>query len=195
MEKRSPATQTRLAKALSHPLRQRLLIGYTDRTASPAELADELEAPLTSVSYHTQRLLRHGLIELVGTERRRGGLTHLYRAVAPPQLEDESWGALSPALRRSLAGDLVGRVWDELREALGRGAFEDAEVHVSRTPLELDDEAHAELSALLRRLVVDEAPRLQRETAERGAAARRSSTLAILHFDQPHRLGTPGAAS
>jgi DNA-binding transcriptional ArsR family regulator len=58
-------TDPRLAKALAHPLRLEILRHLGDRTASPSEIAAEIGAPLTNVSYHVRKLRALGLIKLV----------------------------------------------------------------------------------------------------------------------------------
>ena len=70
-----------LLRAISHPLRHRLLGMLDGRTASPNMLARELGLPLGRVSYHIRLLNDLGAIELVRTEPRRGALEHFYRAV------------------------------------------------------------------------------------------------------------------
>jgi DNA-binding transcriptional ArsR family regulator len=70
------------ARALSHPLRVRLLELLAQAPGSPHELARGLGAPLTTVSYHVRTLKRLGFIELMETIPRRGTLEHRYRAVA-----------------------------------------------------------------------------------------------------------------
>ena len=54
----------RFVKAMSHPLRVRILARLAERTASPNELAEWLDAPLGTVAYHVRTLRRLGLIEL-----------------------------------------------------------------------------------------------------------------------------------
>src|SRR5215204_356255 len=93
------SVDTRLAKALSHPLRSRLLMAYTGRVASPSQVAEELGAPLGDVSYHTKRLVEQGCVELVEAVRGRGGVKHFYRATVPYEVRDEAWEGLAPALR------------------------------------------------------------------------------------------------
>ena len=46
----------RYVKALSHPLRVRILALLQERTASPRELAEWLDATLGTVSYHVRTL-------------------------------------------------------------------------------------------------------------------------------------------
>ena len=75
----------RLAKALSHPLRPRILQRLADgAVASPNQLAEALGERLGNVSYHVRILRELGLVELVRTEPRRGALEHFYRATSEP---------------------------------------------------------------------------------------------------------------
>src|ERR1700750_3401317 len=83
-----------LLKAISHPLRHRLLGMLDGRTASPNELARELGLPLGRVSYHIRLLHDLGAIELVGTEPRRGALEHFYPAVATAWFGEGDWARL-----------------------------------------------------------------------------------------------------
>ena len=89
-----------LLKAISHPLRHRLLGMLDGRVASPNELARELGLPLGRVSYHIRLLHDLGAIELVNTEPRRGALEHYYRAVTRAWFGEGDWAqppALDPA--------------------------------------------------------------------------------------------------
>jgi Helix-turn-helix domain len=177
------ALDTRLAKALSHPLRQRLLMAYTGRVLSPSQVAEELGASLGDVSYHTKQLLAHGCIELVEAVRGRGGVKHYYRATVPYEVSDGEWRRLSPALRRRLVEPIAAAIVDDVVGAAESEALDADDVHVSRTPLALDDRGWEELSRLLETVVAD-ALRIQDESAERSrrGAKSASSALAILHF-------------
>jgi hypothetical protein len=176
----------RLAKALSHPLRQRLLMAYTGRVASPSQVADELDEPLGDVSYHTKRLLAHGCLELVRAERGRGGVKHFYRAAVPFEVEDAPWHQLSPALRRSVAEPVVAQIVEDIGDASAGGAFAAEDLHLARVRLDLDAEGWRELGALLRDTVA-EAERLNSVSAARRGAQPgvRPSVLAVLHFPKP----------
>src|SRR3954451_15008353 len=79
-------SEARVAKALAHPLRARILQRLGERVASPADLAAELGAPLGVVSYHVRMLSNYDCVELVRTEPRRGALQHFYRATARSSL-------------------------------------------------------------------------------------------------------------
>jgi DNA-binding transcriptional ArsR family regulator len=178
-----PQIETRLAKALSHPLRSRLLMAYTGRVVSPSQVASELGASIGDVSYHTKRLLEHGVIELVDAVRGRGGVKHYYSAVVPYEVTDAEWAALPPELREAVGQPVVASVLDDIAEAVREGALAADGVHLSRTRLELDREAHDELEAMLEQLV-ERALELNEQSAQRRglAPAERSTSLAILHM-------------
>ena len=171
---------TDVAKALSHPLRQRLLIAYNQRPSSPSEAAERLGEPLGNVAYHTKRLLEHGCLELVGTSPGRGGVKHTYRATLRYELEDDTWGALPESLRGSLAGRAVSEIGREVASGAAVGGFADDDMHVSRLNLDLDERGWSALSRVLRETVAS-ADRIVEESAARGAGTRRS-VLAIMHF-------------
>src|SRR5262245_35195032 len=131
-------SEARIAKALAHPLRARILQRLGERVASPGDLATELDAPLGVVSYHVRMLRDYDCVELVRTEPRRGALQHFYRATARPQLDEEQWRSLPSGLRRELAGETIGDLLKDLGSAADAGKLDDPEVMLSRTPLELD---------------------------------------------------------
>src|SRR5215217_7073754 len=57
-------SEARIAKALAHPLRARILQRLGERVASPGDLALELSAPLGVVSYHVRMLRDYDCVEL-----------------------------------------------------------------------------------------------------------------------------------
>lgn len=177
----------RLAKALSHPLRQRLLVALNGRVASPSDLAEELGARLGDVSYHTRQLHLHGCLDLVRTERRRGAIKHFYTASVRFEVEDDQWRGLPGDERRRIVDEIISDLWRDTSQAGRDGMLGEESVHVSRTPLELDDEGFEQLGGVLRD-VVDQALRIQEECAGRRAAAEgadpasRPTELGILLF-------------
>src|SRR5215218_9269181 len=141
----SPTGQTseaRIAKALAHPLRARILQRLGERVASPGDLAVELGAPLGVVSYHVRMLRDYDCVELVRTEPRRGALQHFYRATARPNLDEDQWRTLPAGLRRELSGETIQELVGDLAQAADAGHFEDPDLVVMRAPLELDERAY-----------------------------------------------------
>jgi len=92
-------TQSRRAgenriKAMSHPLRAAVLRILSERMASPAEMARELGAELSNVSYHAKQLVAFECAELVDIRVVRGALEHFYRATELPLIDIEERLAL-----------------------------------------------------------------------------------------------------
>jgi DNA-binding transcriptional ArsR family regulator len=170
---------------LAHPLRDRLLFEYQGDAISPSEVARRTGEPLNLVSYHTGVLAKAGWLELVGTERRRGGTARLYRATSSAFIEAEAWPAVPSPLRRALVRGVLATTADESRRAALEGGFDAAHAHVSRWPVDLDDQGAAEVGQLLRALV-DDLSRIQAESDARAAGtSRRSLEVVLLGYRAP----------
>lgn len=163
------AVDSRLAKALAHPLRVQLLAALNEGVASPNELAKKLDEPLTNVSYHVRMLHDLGTIELVETEPRRGALEHYYRAIVRPFFADREWKRLPRNARGSISDAVLQLVWEDAAEAIKSGIFDERENrHLSRTVLAMDDEGWDELNELLVELI-DRAMQIQADSAARAS--------------------------
>ncbi len=173
-------SEARIAKALAHPLRARILQRLGERIASPGDLAVELNAPLGVVSYHVRMLRDYDCVELVRTEPRRGALQHFYRATARPNFEEQQWRTLPSGLRGELSGETIQTVIDDLAAAADAGMLEDPELVLTRTPLELDERGRKKLNKLLAR-TVEQALTIASESAARGDE-KFATELAVLHF-------------
>src|SRR3954447_21226473 len=121
-------SEARIAKALAHPLRARILQRLGERVSSPGELAAEFGAPLGVVSYHVRMLREYECVELVRTEPRRGALQHFYRATARPNLDQEQWRTLPAGLRKELSGETIQALVDDLAAAAEAAQLEDPEL-------------------------------------------------------------------
>lgn len=165
-----------VARLIRDPLRQQLLFKYTEAVTSPSAVASALGRPLNLVSYHTNVLLDAGFIELVRTERRRGAVTHFYRAVVRSEIDDAGWQRVPVGLRRVLVRLTMDTSWREAADALPRGGMDDATAHVSRTLLTLDEQGRVELAAAL----VD--------TLERAADIERASRARATNDGEPQEL-------
>src|SRR5688572_33444248 len=142
-------SEARIAKALAHPLRARILQRLGERVASPGDLAVELGAPLGVVSYDVRMLRDYDCVELVRTEPRRGALQHFYKATARANLEEDQWRTLPSGLRGELAGETLQALVADLAAAADAGTLSDPEVVLSRVPLELDERGFRKLNKLL----------------------------------------------
>ena len=106
-----------LLRAISHPLRHRLLGMLDGRIASPNMLARELNLPLGRVSYHIRLLNDLGAIELVRTEPRRGALEHFYRAVTTVWFSEGDWTKLPRSARRGILGQNLQQIFGNVTAA------------------------------------------------------------------------------
>ena len=172
-----------LLRAISHPLRHRLLGMLDGRTASPNQLARELGLPLGRVSYHIRLLNDLGAIELVGTEPRRGALEHFYRAVTTVWFNEADWSKLPRSARRGILGQNLQHIFASVTKAADGGGFDNPSSAVLRAPLELDDEGLEELAALLRE-TIERARDINTRAVKRRSSPTTATELTILHFER-----------
>jgi DNA-binding transcriptional ArsR family regulator len=140
---------TKLMKALAHPLRQKILAALSERVASPSELADELGEPLGNVSYHVRMLVDLGCIELVSTTPRRGALEHHYKAVVRPFFDDAAYATFPTSTKRALRSDVLQEIWTDVGGAADAATLDEDSAHVARHAVTLDEQGVSELSELL----------------------------------------------
>ncbi len=160
-------SETRMAKALAHPLRAKVLSLLNERVASPNELSRELHEPLGNVSYHVKALLELGCIELVDTAQRRGAIEHYYRALSRARLDESAFKKLPANVRNELTATLIQEAIQDAAHALKQGTIDQrTDRHASNTRLTLDETAWKELQERLTGLY-DRALELQAESAKR----------------------------
>src|SRR5918994_1212816 len=157
----------RIAKALSHPMRARILVILNERVASPNEIAELIDERLPNVSYHVRALLDLGCIELVSTAQRRGAIEHYYRAVVRPFFSDRDWKRLPRSGRQAISDVALQVVWQVISEAIKAGTFESRpDRHLSHSSFVLDDEGWKEMTNLFAG-VLAEAQRIESTSAKR----------------------------
>jgi DNA-binding transcriptional ArsR family regulator len=178
----------RLAKALSHPMRARILTILNERVASPNEISEIIDERLPNVSYHVRTLLDLGCIELVSTAQRRGAIEHYYRAVVRPFFTDRDWKKLPRSGRQAISDVALQLIWEDVSDAIKRGTFETRpDRHLSRSALELDETGWEELSELLTG-VLEEAESIEERSAERlkeSGAKGIPTRLVAMQFESP----------
>ena len=173
------AVDSRLAKALAHPLRVQLLAALNEGVASPNELAKRLEEPLTNVSYHVRMLHDLGCIELVQTEPRRGALEHYYRAIVRPFFGERDWKRLPKNARGSISDAVLQLVWDDAADAIKSGLFDErADRHLSRSVLAVDEQGWEDLHDLLAESL-DRAMQIQADSASRASKEDDGETFSV----------------
>jgi DNA-binding transcriptional ArsR family regulator len=126
---------------MGHPLRAAILRILADRTASPAEMARELEEELSNVSYHTKQLVEFECAELVSTRPVRGALEHFYRATERHLIDTKEWEEIDPVLAEDLICEVQQKMLDDFVTSMRANLVgADKNFHLTRTPLVLDAE-------------------------------------------------------
>jgi DNA-binding transcriptional ArsR family regulator len=136
----------RYVKAMSHPLRVRILAMLDERQASPNQLAGWLGASLGTVAYHVRTLLQLGMIELVDETRVRGAVEHHYRAKARPIVTVEGWAQAPPIAKQAAVGSSLDVIGEYARASAAAGGFDRPEAQLRRVLLKLDPKGFAQLS-------------------------------------------------
>jgi DNA-binding transcriptional ArsR family regulator len=142
-------TDPRLAKALAHPLRLEILRVLGDRTASPSEIAADIGAPLTNVSYHVRKLRSLGLIKLVRKTPKRGVIEHYYSAKPRRTVSDEAWAGTPAIVKEAMISPMIERCATTMLEAAGSGGFDRHNAHFTDNLWKLDEKAWNEASKIL----------------------------------------------
>jgi DNA-binding transcriptional ArsR family regulator len=184
-----------IVKALSHPLRMRILTRLNEGVASPNEMAKEFDESLPLVSYHVRILRELDCIELVSTTPRRGAIEHHYRALTRPFLDDDDWAQLPPSARTAVSNTVLTKAIGDVREAVAAGTFDDrADRHLSFSSLLLDEEGWRGLTERLSG-VLDWAIEEQANSAARrqSGEAEMRARMTILAYSAPPP-GTEAAA-
>jgi DNA-binding transcriptional ArsR family regulator len=156
----------RFVKAMSHPLRVRILAMLDERKASPNQLAGWLGASLGTVAYHVRTLEQLGLIELVDETRVRGAVEHHYRARERPNVTAEDWTQAPPIAKQAAVGPAVDLIAEYARASAAAGGFDRPDAQLRRALVKLDARGFAQLSKACEKLLE------QAEKIEAAATAR-----------------------
>jgi DNA-binding transcriptional ArsR family regulator len=182
----------RLVKAVAHPIRLEALRIFCYRTASANEVAKELGETLGMVTYHVKVLRDFGCIEAVRSEKKRGATEHFYRAVVPPEFNDDEWAQLPQSTREAISGIVIRGIFGEVVRAFHHRTFDARDDrHASWVPMEVDQLGWEELTALQLDMLVH-ALRIKDESAERLRRTGKSGQRVVavtLGFETPPGFG------
>jgi DNA-binding transcriptional ArsR family regulator len=142
-------------KALSHPLRMRIIEALRTQEGSPKQVAEVLGTKPTRLYHHFATLEQAKLIELAGTRQRRGVVERLYRPAAQMFVVDRALFEGSQGRQRgegvvSAASAMFAVTLEELRSGIEAGA------------VPLADRERAELGSFRLTVAPGSLPRLMR---------------------------------
>jgi len=187
--KKSDALDSTLGAIVSHPIRSRCLTILSDRTASPNELAKEIDEEVPNVSYHVKQLLKMGVVELVEERPARGAVEHFYRAIKRPHLSDEEYASLALEDRLQFARLILQFAVADAASAMDTTTFaQRPEHHISRLPIQVDETGWKELREIyanaLQRTIEVEAASAER-MAENPDAVGIPTRVVTMFFEMP----------
>ena len=143
----------RYVKAMSHPVRVRIMAMLSERKASPNELSQWLGTTLGATAYHVRTLHKLGLIELVDETRVRGAVEHHYKAKPRPKAGGEDWSKASPVAKQAAVGSQLRMLMDQVEASAAAGAFDRGDAVLERRTARLDEKGFAQLGAEVGRLL------------------------------------------
>jgi DNA-binding transcriptional ArsR family regulator len=147
---RDDEIDVQLVRALSHPLRLRILQILNEREASPNELKDLLDHPLGNVAYHARVLEKSGCIKQVRTARRRGAVEHFFRAVPRSYIGHQEWRKVPPSVRAAFSEATVRSFVNRIAAALEAGTIDRrAETTLTWLTLAVDQIGWTEVAEIL----------------------------------------------
>ena len=156
----------RYVKAMSHPLRVRILAMLDERKASPNQLSGWLGATLGTVAYHVRTLQEYGLVELVDETRVRGAVEHHYRSKKRPRAPVDGGAVGRQVDEPGARGGGLGTLLASARASAAAGGFDRADARLARKIVKLDEKGFAQLSKACEKLVA-EAEKIEAAAAQR----------------------------
>lgn len=181
----------KLIKGLDHALRTRILAYMNERPWSPRELEQELGEGLSQVSYHVKVLFDLELIELTGTEPRRGAVEHFYRAIERAFVPSGMATHIPKSAQQIIGNDILEEIDKDVGASLRSGRFyERSDWHTSWTPADLDDQGCKDAEKLADRFIEDfleiEAESASRRAQCEGDGEHIATSAAVLVFGSEH---------
>jgi DNA-binding transcriptional ArsR family regulator len=178
----------RIAKALSHPMRSRILVILNERVASPNEIAEMIDERLPNVSYHVRALLDLDCIELVDTAQRRGAIEHYYRAIVRPFFSDSDWKRIPRSGRRAISDTLLKVIWEDVSHAAESGTFDSRpDRSLVHSPMVVDDQGWSELAEVMARVRRD-VEKIESQSARRLKRSKDAgvpTSVVLMQFETP----------
>lgn len=143
----------RLTKALAHPTRVQILSILSDGPSSPSKIAKRLDnVSLNLTSHHIKVLRELGCVELVREVTHGGRTEHIYRATKRQHLKPEEWEEVEPHNRQPITLSILRLISEDVGKSLASGKFDEPpDNHLSRSPLDVDQEGWREIVSILNR--------------------------------------------
>jgi DNA-binding transcriptional ArsR family regulator len=175
----------RLVKAVSNPTRVDILNILFEEASSPSKVARRLKnVSVNLVSHHIKVLRDLGCVELVEEVKHGGRTERIYRAVKQHFFSNAEWEQVDPKDGYPITLDILRMISEDIAESLLAGRFDRLrDRHLSRSPLEVDQEGWREITDILDRALqeVQEVSERSTERAQRGEDLMKIRVV-MMHF-------------
>lgn len=150
---REPETiDQRLVRAVSSPVRVRILEALQGRIASPTELAREFKESLGVVSYHANMLLELGCIEQIRTRPKRGTIEHFYTARPRSFIGHQDWRRAPVSVRGGVTSEAIRTFVEKVGAAVDADTIDSREdTTLNWMPITVDEQGWRETAEILDR--------------------------------------------
>jgi DNA-binding transcriptional ArsR family regulator len=177
----------RIARALGHPLRVRILEILSEGDAAPVEIAWQMDGSkrnLNNVNYHVKVLRGLGCVEKHRIEPVRGTFKNVYRSRMRVMFSDLCWSSLNQQVRSEISLTMLRNIVRRTGDALEANTFDRKDDrHLSLQTVSVDWAGWDELRALMA-TTMDEVDAIARRAAGR-RAEKFPATVTLLNFESP----------
>jgi DNA-binding transcriptional ArsR family regulator len=143
------AAEAAITHLMNHEVRLDAFLATFEAMASPKEVAKLLKRPLSDASFHMKELRKGGVVEVVKRAKRRGAIEHYYRAVKPPEVDEEEWKAMPRSARRRIVALGLQVIVADALSALRHGKLEaDDNMYLVWMPMRLTPEGEDKITDL-----------------------------------------------
>jgi DNA-binding transcriptional ArsR family regulator len=173
-----------LSRALSNPLRVRIVCALEEGKAAPRDLASDLGEDLVRISYHLAILVRARCIRVAVTRRHRGAVEQIYELTPVAASGHVTRRHVPAGIRGHASAPILQELMDRGVAALEAGTLDrDEKSRLSCMPLELDAQGWKQVMEIMD------------ETLERVSAVHEASAHRLRGIERAAIAGTIGVAS
>jgi DNA-binding transcriptional ArsR family regulator len=115
--------RARMAKALGHPTRLKILTVAHQRAISPSEFAKAQGKKTSTVCHHFEKLVEYGAIKLVRKERVGGSTRHMYVGTKRAIYTESAWPSFPESIQAGLATATLEELGRVMSRSIDTGTF------------------------------------------------------------------------
>ncbi len=188
-ENQQEADEIRIARALSHPLRVRILTELNRRDASPSEISLAWGKEVAGIAYHCRVLEKAGMVEVVKSEPIRGSVKHTFRAVQRMYYSTDAWEAIPKSARSDFSALALDALGGRASHAVSAGTFDSrTDRHLNVSTFEVDEVGWQRIHDLLdgvERAMLEVEEETRNRAADDAEVTHFWATVGLLSFESP----------